>query len=181
MKLHLGSGNRYLKGYIHVDISSHDHIDVKTSVDKLTSIKSDSVDEIYASHVLEYFDQDEVRAVLKEWRRVLKKNGILRLAVPNLEALISVYQTTKNIEKILGPIYGKWKVGKDQYIYHKTIYDSKSLTKLLENLGFSDINYWDWREVFKNNPEYDDYSQAYYPHVDKKNGTLISLNIECKK
>ena len=98
MKLHLGSGNRYLKGYIHVDISSHDHIDVKTSVDKLTSIKSDSVDEIYASHVLEYFDQDEVRAVLKEWRRVLKKNGILRLAVPNLEALISVYQTTKNIE-----------------------------------------------------------------------------------
>ena len=90
MKLHLGSGNRYLKGYIHVDISSHDHIDVKTSVDKLTSIKSDSVDEIYASHVLEYFDQDEVRAVLKEWRRVLKKNGILRLAVPNLEALISV-------------------------------------------------------------------------------------------
>ena len=122
MKLHLGSGNRYLKGYIHVDISSHDHIDVKTSVDKLTSIKSDSVDEIYASHVLEYFDQDEVRAVLKEWRRVLKKNGILRLAVPNLEALISVYQTTKNIEKILGPIYGKWKVGKDQYIYHKKVF-----------------------------------------------------------
>ena len=73
-----------------------------------------------------------MRAVLKEWRRVLKKNGILRLAVPNLEALISVYQTTKNIEKILGPMYGKWKVGKDQYIYHKTIYDSKSLTKLLE-------------------------------------------------
>ena len=80
----------------------------------------------------------------------------------------------KNIEKILGPMYGKWKVGKDEYIYHKTIYDSKSLTKLLENLGFSDINYWDWREVFKNNPEYDDYSQAYYPHMDKKLKFLVS-------
>jgi len=28
---------------------------------------------------------------------------------------------------------------------------------------------------------YDDHSQAYLPHMDKKNGTLISLNMECIK
>jgi len=27
----------------------------------------------------------------------------------------------------------------------------------------------------------DDYSQAYVPHMDKENGILISLNVECHK
>ena len=181
MKLHLGSGGRYLQDYIHIDISDHDHIDIKTSVDKLTSIEDDSVEEIYASHVLEYFDREEVVTVLKEWKRVLKKNGILRLAVPNFEALISVYQQSENIEYILGPLYGKWNISDNMYIYHKTIYDTKSLTSLLHQTGFSEVRNWDWREVFKSNPEYDDHSQAYFPHMDKKNGILISLNLECKK
>lgn len=181
MKLHLGSGIRYLEGYVHIDISNHDHIDIKTSIDKLTSIKDDSVDEIYASHVLEYFDRNEAEVVLTEWKRVLKKNGILRLAVPNFDALISVYRQTKDLEKILGPLYGKWKVEDSSYIYHKTVYDHKSLTSLLNRLGFLEIQNWDWREVFKQNPEYDDHSQAYFPHMDKDNGIHISLNIECKK
>ena len=73
MKLHLGSGIRYLEGYVHVDISNHDHIDIKTSIDKLTSIKDDSVDEIYASHVLEYFDRNEAEVVLTEWKKFLRK------------------------------------------------------------------------------------------------------------
>ena len=181
MKLHLGSAIRYLEGYVHVDISNHDHIDIKTSIDKLTSIKDDSVDEIYASHVLEYFDRNEAEAVLTEWKRVLKKNGILRLAVPNFDALISVYRQTKDLEKILGPLYGKWNVGDSSYIYHKTVYDQKSLTSLLNRIGFLEIQNWDWREVFKQTPEYDDHSQAYFPHMDKDNGVHISLNIECKK
>ena len=29
--------------------------------------------------------------------------------------------------------------------------------------------------------DYDDYSQAYYPHMDKDNGILISLNVEAIK
>ena len=181
MKLHLGSGSRYLKGYLHVDIADYEHIDIQSSVDKLNTIDDDTVDEIYASHVLEYFDRNEVEFVLNEWKRVLKKDGVLRIAVPNFEALIKIYQETDEIEKILGPLYGKWNVGENNYIYHKTVYDSKSLTLLLDHLGFSEIQHWDWREVFKSNPDYDDHSQAYFPHMEKEKGTLISLNIECKK
>ena len=181
MKLHLGSGSRYLKGYLHVDIADYEHIDIKSSVDKLSTIDDDTVDEIYASHVLEYYDRHEVESVLNEWKRVLKKDGVLRIAVPNFETLIEVYQETDEIEKILGPLYGKWNLTDGSFIYHKTVYDKKSLTELLERIGFSDIKLWDWREVFKNNPDYDDHSQAYFPHMDKENGIHVSLNIQCKK
>ena len=181
MKLHLGSGSRYLKGYLHVDIADYEHIDIKSSVDKLNTIDNDTVDEIYASHVLEYYDRNEVESVLNEWKRVLKKDGVLRIAVPNFETLIEVYQETDEIEKILGPLYGKWNLTDGSFIYHKTVYDKKSLTELLERIGFFDIKLWDWREVFKNNPDYDDHSQAYFPHMDKENGIHVSLNIQCKK
>ena len=173
MKLHLGSGSRYLEGYVHIDIADYEHIDINSSVDKLNTIDNDTIDEIYASHVLEYFDRNEVESVLKEWKRVLKKDAVLRIAVPNFEALIKVYRETEEIEKILGPLYGKWGLNDSSFIYHKTVYDENSLTALLERIGFFDIKIWDWREVFKNNLEYDDHSQAYFPHMDKESGCLL--------
>jgi predicted SAM-dependent methyltransferase len=181
MKLHLGSGSRYLEGYLHIDIADYEHIDINSSVDKLNTIDNDTIDEIYASHVIEYFDRNEVESVLKEWKRVLKKDAVLRIAVPNFEALIKVYRETGEIEKILGPLYGKWGLNDSSFIYHKTVYDENSLTALLERIGFSDIKIWDWREVFKNNLEYDDHSQAYFPHMDKESGIHVSLNIQCRK
>ena len=48
-----------------------------------------------------------------------------------------------------------------------------------ESCDFKNVKLWDWREVEHSN--FDDYSQAYIPHMDKENGTLISLNIECTK
>ncbi len=50
---------------------------------------------------------------------------------------------------------------------------------LLTKTQFYDIQEWDWRSV--EHGKIDDYSQAYLPHMDKENGTLISLNVECVK
>ncbi len=180
-KIHLGCGKRYLEGYIHVDIHPHDHIDFLSNIDKLDMFQDGYANLIYASHCLEYFDREEVVEVLKEWKRVLAPGGTLRLAVPNLEALIKVYSKSGDINKIVGPLYGKWSIGKGKSIYHKTVYDLNSLSEILNKAGFEQINEWDWKEVFSMHKEYDDHSQAYYPHMDKDNGILISLNIECIK
>ena len=83
MKLHLGCGKRYLEGYIHVDIAEFEHIDYQLPIDDLSTFKDNTVEEIYASHVLEYFDRNDVINVLTEWKRVLKKNGKLLLILPN--------------------------------------------------------------------------------------------------
>ena len=90
MKLHLGCGKRYLEGFIHVDIAEFQHIDYQLLL-TTCQLSKVTADEIYASHVLEYFDRNDVINVLDEWRRVLKPGGILRLAVPNFPKLIEVY------------------------------------------------------------------------------------------
>ncbi len=178
MKLHLGCGERYIKGYIHIDIDDLQHIDYKTSINDLSMIENESCDLIYASHVLEYFDFEDANEVLLEWKSKLKKGGTLRISVPNLESLILIYGKTKEVSNILGPLYGKWSIDGDN-IYHKTIYDKKSLQSILENNGYKGVREWDWRKELPKG--YDDYSIAYFPHMDTDNGIQLSLNLECEK
>ena len=181
MKLHLGCGKRYLEGYIHVDIAEFEHIDYQLPIDDLSNFKDNTAEEIYASHVLEYFDRNDVINVLTEWKRVLKPSGILRLAVPNFPKLVEVYQSSKELTSILGPLYGKWDIGNQEFIYHKTVYDENSLKNVLEEVGFKNIKIWNWQEFFKEQKDFDDHSQAYYPHMQKESGIHVSLNLQCEK
>ena len=59
------------------------------------------------------------------------------------------------------------------------MYDFADLKKVLESAGFTNVHRYDWRTTIHR--EYDDYSQAYIPHMDKEHGTLISLNVEAVK
>jgi predicted SAM-dependent methyltransferase len=182
MKLHLACGKRNFEGWTNVDIVDLPHIHYQTSVEDLSMLSDESADIVYSSHTLEYFDRTEVISVLNEWKRVLKPGGLLRIAVPNFEALLSVYNKTRDISKILGPLYGRMEFTTKngiEKIYHKTVYDYQSLHDLLTQTGFQNIEVYDWRET--EHAQYDDHSQAYYPHMDKENGLLISLNLQAKK
>jgi len=177
IKLHLGCGWRnFGPDWVHIDGGDYAHL----QHNDITNLPYDDnlVDVIYASHVIEYFDRTEIKSILQEWYRVLRPGGVLRVAVPDFLKLSWVYQDTKNLDNILGPLFGKMPMG-DQTIYHKTVYDFKSLKDLLQSLGFNDIISYNWKEL--DHAQFDDHSQAYYPHMDKENGLLISLNVEAKK
>jgi predicted SAM-dependent methyltransferase len=180
MKLNLGCGKtNFGPDWIHIDKTNYSHIYSNNIVD--LPFNNDSIELIYSSHTIEYFDREEVVEVLKKWKQKLKKNGILRLSVPNFKVYTKLYIEEKiNLKQCLGPFYGKWKTkNDDNYIYHKTVYDYNDLYNILNNVGFKNIKLWDWKNT--EHSHIDDYSQAYIPHMDKINGELMSLNIECNK
>ncbi|SNQ62974.1 Methyltransferase family protein [Candidatus Methanoperedens nitroreducens] len=175
-KLHLGCGKRYIPGFTHVDLADYPHIDYRHNVSDLSMFEDDSIELIYACHVLEHFKRHEVENVLKEWHRVLVPNGILRLAVPDFEAVAQVYEKYKDMELVMGLLYGGQEY---EYNFHHVLFDFKYLEKLLEKVGFKNIHRYDWRNTVHR--DYDDYSQAYIPHMDKEHGVLMSLNVEGEK
>lgn len=180
--LNLGCWHREIPGWIHVDLCDMPHIDFKTNINDLSMFEDNSVDLIYSSHSFEYFDVKEAPDVLKEWYRVLKPGGILRLAVPDFDSLINLYTSTGDINKILGPLFGRMEIetkSSKTMLFHKTTYTLRSMKDLLESNGFSNIHRYDWKETI--HKDYDDHSQAYYPHMDKEKGLLLSLNIEATK
>lgn len=177
-KLHLGCGVKHIPGYFHVDALDYPHVDHVGPVDQLDFIPTGAVDHIYACHLLEHFGRKEFMDVLREWRRVLKTGGTLRLAVPDYEACAKLYVDGKlegGLPTILGLMMGGQR---DRYDFHKMAFDERSLTGYLKEAGFRDVYRWDWHEA--DHAGIDDYSQAYLPHMDKENGTLVSLNLEAQ-
>ena len=179
LQINLGCGKRnFGDEWIHIDGSKYEHIHSHNIVD--LPFDENTVDVIYASHVFEYFDRHEANEVLCKWKKYLKPDGILRLAVPNFEKYAELYVEKKiTLDQCLGPLFGKWQMTDQETIYHKTTYDFNSLKKILEDNNFKNIQLWDWTDV--EHGKFDDHSQSYIPHMDKERGTLMSLNIQCNK
>ena len=175
MKLHLGCGKRHIPGWVHIDAIDYPHIDHVAQIDHLPFIKDNSVEIVYACHVLEHFKRRDVDRVLKEWYRVVEKGGILRLAVPDFAAISEVYQQTQSLQPLIGLLFGR-----QDYLYniHYHVWDDATLYTALKNAGFRKVRRWDWRKT--EHRDIDDYSRAYLPHMDE-NGTLMSLNLEAVK
>lgn len=175
MKLHLGCGNKVIPGFIGVDIVKYNAVDIVSDVRNLKYILDDMADLIYACHVLEHFHQDSV-IVLREWNRVLKPGGTLRIAVPDFKMIFEVYKRSRSTKAIKGLIYGR---SDTPFMHHYKAFDFNSLKADLLASGFKDIRPYDWRET--EHADIDDFSQAYWPHMDKENGLLVSLNVEATK
>ena len=178
MKLHIGCGERYLPGYKHYDGRNvGEHIDYVGEADDLSMFEDNSLEEIYACHLLEHFGRHDVDRVLKIWyTKIMGGGGILRIAVPDFASIIKAYEKFHDMEKIMGLLYGGQNY---EYNYHHVGFDFNYLKQKLENIGFTDIKRYDWKEFL---PEgYDDFSRAYLPHMDIENGILMSLNIIAKK
>jgi len=182
MKLHLGCGKRYLEGFFHIDIADFPHVDRIHRIDELSMFDSNSVDVIYSSHSLEYFDRFEALDVLSEWLRVLRPDGQLYVAVPNFRSLAELYLSHNDLAVVNGPVVGRWAVeGSSEVVYHRSVWDLPTLTGAMLSSGYSDVAEYNPVEFLGQiDSSYDDHSLAYFPHFDLT-GTPISLCLRATK
>ena len=160
MKLHLGCYKRKIYGYINIDVREEVSPDLIDDAFTLKKIQPNTVDVIYASHILEHAKEPEAKFAINRWYEVLKVGGIIRLAVPDLEAVFDYYRTTKNLKELKSFIYGSQK---HPYDFHYIGWDFSSLKLDLESAGFKNIHRYDWRET--EHFYIDDYSQCYLPEI----------------
>lgn len=175
MKLHLGCGNVRIPNYCNIDIQPTTAAELIFDVRKLPFVKN-SVDEIYACHVLEHFTRNEWYDIIKHWYEILKPNGVLRIAVPDFEAVCKEYIENGVLENLFGLVIGGQRNSYDQ---HGMIFDFKYLEPRLRTIGFRKVERYDWKTT--EHAEIDDYSQAYLPHLQKDTGRPMSLNIKATK
>lgn len=176
MKLNLGCGSKNIDGFINIDARELPGVDVVDDVKSLNKFVDNSISLIYASHILEHITRLEYTNVLSRWYELLEPNGILRIAVPDIEKVFDHYREYKDLRILRGFLWGGQSHG---FNYHYCGWDFKTLKEDLTSIGFKDIKLYNWRET--EHSHIDDFSQCYLPHMDKENGLLMSLNVEAIK
>ncbi|MCL5784051.1 MAG: hypothetical protein M1142_01690 [Patescibacteria group bacterium] len=146
MKLHLGCGQRYLKGYINIDFPKSKHsIQDKSIADIQANIldlkyAQETVGEIRLHHVFEHFTRPTACALLFTWRNWLKKNGIVRIEVPDFDKtvrnILNPLASDKKKAVALRHIFGS---NEAEWAVHFEGWSVKRLGNLLKILGFDII------------------------------------------
>lgn len=88
--LHLGCGAKYIAGMINIDGNIFRKIDLWMDLRNGLPFKSGSVAFAYCSHTLEHFFPDDALRILGELRRVLRPDGIARIAVPSFQHALDI-------------------------------------------------------------------------------------------
>ena len=90
-RLNLGCGGRYCSDWINVNFTSTGPGVIAANLLAGLPFPDASFDIVYHSHLLEHIPKPLVSGFLKECRRVLKPGGIIRVVVPDLEAMTRSY------------------------------------------------------------------------------------------
>ncbi len=116
MKLHLGCGETYLKGYINVDFPSAKHsVQKKRVADICADIlrlryPPESIEEVRLHHVFEHFTRPVALALLVSWRSWLIPCGTIRIEVPDFDKtasqILNRFTNTKQKHIALRHIFG---------------------------------------------------------------------------
>lgn len=134
LRLNLGCGHVPLDGYLNVDRRALPGVDIVAEVDGLPFADGE-VQEIFSSHLLEHFPQEQLRrALLPYYFRLIKSGGQFHAVVPDAEAMIREYaKGDYPYDAMREVMYGGQDYDGD---FHFNMFTPASLSELLVEAGF---------------------------------------------
>lgn len=169
--LHIGCGTNILPPpFENLDGREFEGVNHVSKADDLSQFEDNTFDMIYASHILEHYPRNDVERVLKEWVRVVKVDGTIRISVPSFKSAVEIYSKTGKLENVLGPLVGGQTY---DYEFHYCLFDEKTLSSLMKKCGLTAIHPWLYTRT--RHTDYWDFSQAV------THGVQVSLNLEGRK
>jgi predicted SAM-dependent methyltransferase len=155
LRLHLGAADSPLPGWVNID-----HWPAQLAMDLRWGLPfaNGAAQAVYLCHVLEHcYYPDEALAVMADIRRVLARDGVARIVVPDIEQCLRAYvrrdrrffaarraqwpwwpPTSTRLESFLG--YAGVGASPDAFVSsHKFGYDYETLRVLLRRAGFGRV------------------------------------------
>ena len=170
LRLHVG-GTQRRRGWKIYNIQPGEAVDYVGDCTDLGQFADGSVQEIYASHVLEHLGyNDELPKALAEFHRVLEPGGIARISVPDFEILCRLFldpsidrPTRKEVMRMAfgGQV--------DEHDFHRVGLTFEFLEDYLRAAGFAAVE------------RSSDFGLFNDQTTTNVNGTQISLNVIARK
>jgi hypothetical protein len=89
--INVGCGSIYHNAWINLDVYPSSPGVRRWDIRKGIPFPEGQADAVYASHVIEHLSRSDAMRLAKECRRALRSDGVIRLVVPDLEAIVSHY------------------------------------------------------------------------------------------
>lgn len=170
LRLHIG-GTEAKEGWKILNVQPGPHVDFVGSCTSLEQFADGSVEEVYASHVLEHLGfRDELPQALREIHRVLKPGGLCRISVPDFETLCQLFVHPQvPADQKFSLMMNMFGAQEDAYDLHRIGFTADFMFSFLAQAGFGRFRRVPCFDLFN------DFSKA------QRFGVPISLNVEAYK
>ncbi len=158
-KLQIGCGNNELEKWLNTDLVYKKNKVAYLDAGKKFPLSNDTFEYIYSEHIFEHLNFKQGMNMLHECYRILKPGGHLRLATPDMDFLMALYNDP---QKAIHQEYIQWSTNKfipdisnnfeeNEYLPvfvinnffrdwgHQIVYNYESLELILEKTGFLNI------------------------------------------
>ena len=143
--LDVGCGFNLHDGFVRLDYHWNPGVHICWDITRGVPLPSGSIRGIFTEHALEHLPFDVMPGILAEFRRVLRRDGVLRIVVPDGELYLKRYAAREPLPYaaddprfgIYSPIMSVNRIFRSHG--HLFMYDFDTLTQLLQQAGFVGI------------------------------------------
>ena len=150
IKLNIGCGTDYKKGWINIDNNTDNNIeklDLNWDLRNRLPFDEGSVDFIYSEHFFEHLTPEEAHKTIQDLMILLKPGGVMRIAMPDLEVVVNNYLNTPLSKDPVIKTYkidfiktrAEWMNMSFRWWGHKWLYDYEELQRRLKDAGYTKV------------------------------------------